>query len=31
MLEHQVIHAFEKLSDQFLASTLVHHENAPDW
>jgi hypothetical protein len=31
MFDHQVIHALEKLSDQVLASTLVHHENAPNW
>jgi hypothetical protein len=31
MLDHQVIHALEKLLDQVLASTLVHLENAPNW
>jgi hypothetical protein len=31
MLDHQVFHALEKLSDQVLASTLVHHQNAPKW
>src|ERR1700674_2914257 len=31
ILDHQVIHALEKLSDQVLANTLVHHENAPNW
>jgi hypothetical protein len=31
MLDLQVIHALEKLSDQVLASTLVHHEKAPNW
>jgi hypothetical protein len=30
-LNHQVIHASEKLLDQVLASSLVHHENAPNW
>jgi hypothetical protein len=31
MIDDQVIHALEKPSDQVLASTLVHHENAPNW
>src|ERR1700674_5119055 len=31
MLDHQVIHALERLSDRVLASTLVHHEKAPNW
>ena len=31
MPDRQVIHALEKLSDQVLSSTLVHHENAPNW
>lgn len=31
MLDHQVIYTLEKLSDQILASTLVHRENVPNW
>jgi hypothetical protein len=31
MLDRQVIHALEKLSDRVLASTLVHREKPPNW